>query len=73
MDTFWVNNKKRFLDKIDIVDASFCTTDPSVLGFSSKYKIHFLPNPVDFSFDKLKNFNVKKLNNDVFCNESWST
>jgi len=30
-------NKKRFLDKIDILDASFLTTHPSALSFLKKY------------------------------------
>ena len=33
MDSKWINNKKRFLDKIEIMDASFCTTDPNILKF----------------------------------------
>ena len=64
MDTQWVNNKKRFLDKIKIMDASFCTTDPKSLNLGTK--TFFMPNPVDESFEKLKNFNRTDFNNDVF-------
>ena len=64
MDTQWVINKKRFLDKIKIMDASFCTTDPKSLNFNTK--TFFMPNPVDESFEKLRNFNQKDFNNDVF-------
>ena len=64
MDTQWFNNKKRFLDKIKIMDASFCTTDPKSLNLGTK--TFFMPNPVDESFEKLKNFNRTDFNNDVF-------
>ena len=36
MDEDWKINKKRFLDKIDYIDFSFCTTDPSVLNIQKK-------------------------------------
>ena len=66
MDSNWINNKKRFLDKIDLMDASFCTTDPKSLKISSKNKIFYLPNPVDKSFEVLENYKNKYFNNDVF-------
>ena len=66
MDTQWSFNKKRFLDKIDVMDASFCTTDPLSLNFDNNKQIHFMPNPVDKSFEKLKNFQKTYFNNDVF-------
>jgi len=64
MDTQWISNKKRFLDKIKIMDASFCTTDPKSLNFNTK--TFYIPNPVDESFEKLRNFNQNDFNNDVF-------
>ena len=64
MDTQWISNKKRFLDKVDVMDASFCTTDPTSLDLNNK--TFFMPNPVDESFEKLKNFNKSDFNNDVF-------
>ena len=66
MDSHWAINKKRFLNKIDIMDASFCTTDPSSLHLKKNAPIFFIPNPVDESFEKLKNFNKNYFNNDVF-------
>ena len=74
MDSEWINNKSRFLNKIDIMDCNFCTTDPNSLKLSKKYPIYYLPNPVDKSFETLKNYKNKNLKNDVFfCNESWCT
>ena len=66
MDTQWLSNKKRFLDKIDMMDASFCTTEPKSLNIPSKYEVFYIPNPVDESFEKLKNDQKTYLNNDVF-------
>ena len=66
MDSKWKLNKKRFLDKIDIMDSNFCTTDPKVLKFSKKKSINYMPNPVDKSFETLKNYKSKNLKNDVF-------
>ena len=66
MDSEWINNKKRFLDKIELMDASFCTTDPKSLNLNKKFNIFYLPNPVDQSFETLKNYNNKFFNNDVF-------
>jgi hypothetical protein len=66
MDTHWIKNKKRFLDKIELMDASFCTTDPISLKLSNKHKIYYLPNPVDESFETLKNYENNNFNNDVF-------
>ena len=66
MDTKWLTNKKRFLDKIDIMDASFCTTDPSSLNLPKDKNIYYMPNPVDASFEKLHNYENSNFNNDVF-------
>ena len=66
MDTQWIGNKKRFLDKIDMMDASFCTTEPKSLNIPLKYNVHYIPNPVDESFEKLENYKNKNFNNDVF-------
>jgi glycosyltransferase involved in cell wall biosynthesis len=66
MDQHWLVNKKRFLDKIDVIDSSFCTTDPGILNFNKKYNISYLPNPVDTSFERLRNYNLNNFNNDVF-------
>jgi len=66
MDSQWINNKKRFLDKIDLMDASFCTTDPKSLNLNKKHKVFYMPNPVDESFERLENYKNKFFNNDVF-------
>jgi len=66
MDSKWESNKKRFLNKIEIMDANFCTTDPKVLKFTNNESINFMPNPVDESFEILKNYENKNLKNDVF-------
>jgi glycosyltransferase involved in cell wall biosynthesis len=66
MDTNWINNKKRFLNKIDLMDVSFCTTDPKSLNINNKHKVYYLPNPVDESFETLTNYKNKSFNNDVF-------
>ncbi len=66
MDGNWINNKLRFLDKINLMDTSFCTTDPRSLRLGQKHKVFYLPNPVDNSFETLKNYNNKFFNNDVF-------
>ena len=66
MDSKWKINKKRFLDKIDIVDASFCTTDPNSLQLPLDKKIYYMPNPVDEAFESLHNYKFTNFNNDVF-------
>jgi glycosyltransferase involved in cell wall biosynthesis len=58
-------NKKRILDKIEVVDTTFLTTSPDVLGFLNKNKSFYIPNPSDQSFETLNNFN-KSCNVDVF-------
>ncbi len=66
MDSKWLVNKKRFLDKINLVDCSFCTTSPDALDFSSQKNIFYIPNPADESFENLEVYNYKNFNNDVF-------
>ena len=66
MDSQWAINKKRFLNKIDVMDASFCTTDPKFLNLPKKKSINFMPNPVDESLETLHNYRYKNLKNDVF-------
>ena len=48
------------------MDSNFCTTDPKKLNLSKKIPINYLPNPVDESFEKLKNYKKKHLNSDIF-------
>ena len=66
MDTDWSKNLIRFKDKLDIMDANFCTTDPKTLKLSKKKPIYYMPNPVDESFETLTNHKEKSLSKDVF-------
>ena len=65
MDTKWKNNKMRFLDKIKFMDYSFCTTDPKTLDLD-KFKVSFIPNPVDESLDDMKVYENKSAEFDLF-------
>ena len=60
----YLYNKKRILDKIKHIDATFLTSDPKSLDFKIKNS-YFIPNPADKSFETLNNFD-KKLDKDVF-------
>ena len=66
MDSEWKNNKKRFIDKINYVDTSFCTTSPDILKFPAKHKVYYIPNPADESFENLKIYNSLNHSHDVF-------
>ena len=66
MDDQWKNNKLRFLDKIDLMDFSFCTTDPNSLNFNKKYNILYIPNPVDEALDDINVYENKKPEFDLF-------
>ena len=66
MDGEWKNNKKRFLDKINYVDCSFCTTSPDILNFSKKNLVYYMPNPADESFENLEIYKKDNLKNDLF-------
>ena len=58
------NNTNRILDKKEILDTSFLTTDPNSLSFKIP-NAFFIPNPSDPSFEILDNFRYD-CNNDVF-------
>ncbi len=59
-------NKRRILDKSDVIDSNFITTSPDALSFLSKNKVnYFIPNPSDQSMETLNNFK-KNCSNDVF-------
>ena len=66
MDSEWKVNLKRFKDKINYIDTSFCTTDPKELNLKNPSKVKFMPNPVDPSLDRYNNSNNKFLENDIF-------
>ena len=66
MDSSWIKNKKRFTDKIDLMDCSFCTTSPDELKFKPKNKVYFIPNPADISFETLECYKNNNPINDLF-------
>jgi len=60
----FIKNNDRISQKLKLLDATFLTTDPSIL----KNKIDqsfYIPNPCDASFETLKNYQ-KNCVNDVF-------
>ena len=59
-----LNNTKRILDKIEFLDTTFLTTDPSSLSINIPNS-YFMPNPADKSFEILNNYN-KNCPFDVF-------
>tara|TARA_B100001057_G_scaffold435740_1_gene466288 strand:- start:1247 stop:3352 length:2106 start_codon:yes stop_codon:yes gene_type:complete len=65
-DNNWLSNKKRFINKLECLDASFCTTHPSSLKLSMNKKIFFIPNPVDDTFENLKIYSNKFYKYDLF-------
>jgi glycosyltransferase involved in cell wall biosynthesis len=65
MDSEWIKNKTRFKEKVNLLDANFCTTDPISLKLYDK-SIYYIPNPVDSAIDNLKVFNNKFAHNDLF-------
>ena len=74
MNESWKKNKKRFLDKIEVMDCSFCTTSPHALSLPKKYKIFYIPNPADSSFETLKCYENKHPIFDLFfAMSSWCT
>ena len=52
----YIKNKNRVLDKSNLIDATFLTTDPNSLTFKINNS-YFMPNPADKSFETLKNYN----------------
>ncbi len=58
-------NKKRIMDKINEVDASFLTTSPDALNFLNNKNCFYIPNPSDSSFEILNNYQ-NPCNVDVF-------
>ena len=62
----YLKNKKRILDKSDVIDANFLTTSPDVINFlPKKIDNFFIPNPCDHSMETLNNFE-NDCSNDVF-------
>ena len=62
----YLKNKKRILDKSDVLDSNFLTTSPDVVNFlPNHFKSYFIPNPCDPSMETLNNFK-NDCSNDVF-------
>ena len=59
-----IANKNRILDKIDLIDNTFLTTDPNSLSFKLPNS-YFIPNPCDQAFEILTNYK-NNCNYDVF-------
>ena len=59
-----IKNSRRILDKNELMDTTFLTTDPNSLSINLKSS-HYMPNPCDHSFEVLKNYENKCIN-DVF-------
>jgi len=57
-------NKRRILDKSKNIDANFLTSDPNDLDFKINNSF-YIPNPSDFSFETLKNYETS-CENDLF-------
>ena len=66
MDSDWKHNKSRFEAKFKFTDVNFCTTSPDIMNFSKNNEVHYMPNPVDKSLDRLRIFKNKNIENDVF-------
>jgi len=66
MDSEWRNNMIRFKKKMHLMDANFCTTDPNTLNFNNTNKIFYMPNCVDMSLERLKIYENKIFQSDVF-------
>ena len=67
MDNFkWSINRNRFSKKFDFIDASFCTTHPLAIRSFKKYRVYYIPNPVDKSFENLNIYKKKFFKYDLF-------
>ena len=62
----YLKNKHRIKNLDNYLDATFLTTDPSVINFNIK-NAYFIPNPCDISFETLDNFKEKKIKDLFFA------
>lgn len=60
----YYNNKKRVLEKKNLLDTTFITTHPKFLDFIIP-NAYFIPNPSDPAFETLENYK-KNCENDLF-------
>ena len=63
---FFINNSKVLLNNINYIDKVFITSLPNQYISKFKNKFHFIPNPVDSSVEKNKNFLNNNLSYDIF-------
>ena len=47
------------LEKNQLLDSTFLTTDPKSLNINKKHQVLYMPNPVDESFEVLRNYENK--------------
>ena len=59
-------NKNRFFLKYQFCDANFVTTSVGSLNFADNKKTFFIPNPIDPSIDRYKNFKKKKTSRYIY-------
>jgi hypothetical protein len=62
----YLKNRDRFLNKYQICDFNFITTDPTQLDFVDEKKTFFIPNPIDPTIDCYNIFEKKKFEKDLF-------
>jgi len=60
----YTKNRNRILDRGELIDKSFLTSDPNSLNFKIENS-YFIPNPCDESFESVKSYN-NDTDNDVF-------
>ena len=65
-DGEWKFNKKRFFNKINNLDSSFCTTHPSSIKNLKFKNVFYIPNPVDTVFENLNIYKNKIFKYDLF-------
>ena len=65
-EEFFKNNSKTLLNNINHIDKVFITSLPNRNLSKFKNKFHFIPNPVDLSVEKSKNFLKNNLSYDLF-------
>ena len=63
---FFKNNSKTLLNNINYIDKVFITSLPNRQLSKFKNKFYFIPNPVDSSVEKNKNFLKNNLSYDLF-------
>ena len=73
MDGEWLKNKDRFIKKINLMHANFCTTEPKSLKFSKYKNVFYMPIVLINHLKNLKFITIIILKVMFFCNEPWSS